>query len=62
MSSPAAQAMYPALAAKEQESLPKANGGTTLPGWATSNDPLWTEPRPVPNGLDRVPGLKRIRR
>jgi hypothetical protein len=59
MASDAARAMYPKLAAKEQvEQQPKRDRGGE-PEWARSNDPMWSEPRPIPNGLERVPGLVR---
>jgi hypothetical protein len=47
MSSPAAQAMYPALAAKEQQREREQKQPSTLPGWAKSNHPLWSERAPV---------------
>jgi len=63
MSSKAASAVYPALAraeAQRQAELRPRSEKVTQPEWAKSNDPLWSEPRAAPNGLDRVPGLKRI--
>ena len=64
MSSRAAAAMYPALAKQEEQrrqaELRGKSGKTAEPAWAKSNDPVWAEPRPGPNGLDRVPGLKRV--
>jgi hypothetical protein len=43
MSSPAAQAMYPNLAAKERERDLREKQPGTLPGWAKSDHPLWSE-------------------
>jgi hypothetical protein len=65
-SSDAARAMYPALARAEDQrrapSAPNRDAGAR-PAWAVSRDPMWqSEPRPVPNRLDRVPGLIRKRR
>jgi hypothetical protein len=57
----AAEAVYPHLVVKDvdlQIRLPDREGSPT---WGKSNDPLWAEPRPVPNGYDRVPGLRRKR-
>jgi hypothetical protein len=60
MSSPAAAAMYPTLAAKERYE-PKLRDRSESKGeWAKSNAPLWGDVRPTPNGLDRVPGLRRV--
>jgi hypothetical protein len=59
MASRAAAAMFPNLAAKERDELPRRNGKGDQPGWATSSHPAWSEPREVPNRFDRIPGLKR---
>jgi hypothetical protein len=66
MSSKAAAAMYPALAKQErqmeaqrQAELRAKSEPITQPAWGKSNDPMWAEPRKGPNGLDRVPGLRR---
>jgi hypothetical protein len=56
--SKAADAVYPHLAGKDAD-LPKRVGEQAKPDWASTNDPLWSEPRQIPNGLDRVPGLIR---
>jgi hypothetical protein len=53
--SKAADAVYPHLAVKDAE-LPKPLADYR-PKWGTSNNHLWNEPRSIPNGLDRVPGL-----
>ena len=57
--------MYPALAkAEDQRSQAElrgkreqAGGGS---GWWETNDPMWAQPRQIPNGLDLVPTLRRI--
>ena len=62
MSSRAASAVYPALAraeAQRQAELRAKSEPITQPAWGKSNDPMWAEPRKGPNGLDRVPGLRR---
>jgi len=64
MSSRAASAVYPALAraeAQRQAELRTKSDKSTKPAWGKSNHPLYAEPRPAPNGLDRVPGLRRIK-
>ena len=64
MSSRAASAVYPALAraeAQRQAELRTKSDKSTKPAWGKSDHPLWAEPRPAPNGLDRVPGLRRIK-
>jgi hypothetical protein len=59
MSSKAASAVYPHLSKAEEQRERVKSGSSTLPGWATSNDPAWSEPRKIPNRFDRIPGLKR---
>ena len=64
MSSRAASAVYPALAraeAQRQAELRTKSDKSTKPAWGKSDHPLWAERRPAPNGLDRVPGLRRIK-
>jgi hypothetical protein len=64
MSSRAASAVYPALAraeAQRQAELRTKSDKSTKPAWGKSDHPLYAEPRPAPNGLDRVPGLRRIK-
>jgi hypothetical protein len=46
MASDAAKAMYPDLAAKEQPRELRERQKSTLPEWAKSDHPLWSE-RPV---------------
>jgi hypothetical protein len=62
MSSPAAQAMYPNLAAKEQPQELREKQSSTLPGWAKSDHPLWAERPPVYTDYSKVPGLILIKR
>jgi hypothetical protein len=64
-----AAAIWPHLANPNVERRLPPRGGeaewarSNKPLWAERpNDPLWSEPRPVPNGLDRVPGLVKIRK
>ena len=62
MSSRAASAVYPALAraeAQRQAELRTKPDKSTKPAWGKSDHPLWAEPRPAPNALDKVPGLRR---
>ena len=66
MSSKAAAAMYPALAKQErqmeaqrQAELRTKPDKSTKPAWGKSDHPLWAEPRPAPNALDKVSGLRR---
>jgi hypothetical protein len=62
MSSRAASAVYPALAraeAQRQAGLRTKSDKSTKPAWGKSDHPLWAEPRKGPNGLDKVPGLRR---
>ena len=62
MSSRAASAVYPALAraeAQRQAELRTKSDKSTKPAWGKSDHPLWAEPRPAPNALDKVPGLRR---
>ena len=62
MSSGAASAVYPALAraeAQRQAELRAKSDKSTQPAWGKSDHPLWAEPRKGPNGLDKVPGLRR---
>ena len=64
MSSRAASGVYPALAraeAQRQAELRTKSDKSTKPAWGKSDHPLYAEPRPAPNGLDRVPGLRRIK-
>jgi len=66
ISSKAGQAMYPELARQERSAEARRQAELkskpiTQPSWGKSNDPMWAEPRPAPNGLDRVPGLRRIK-
>ena len=60
MPSDAARAVYPGLAAKEVEQQPAKRDRGADPAWARSNSLMWSEPRQVPSGLDRVPGLRRV--
>ena len=62
MSSPAARAMYPNLAAKEQEQDLRETTKGTLPEWAKSDHPLWSERQPVYTDYSKVPGLIPIKR
>jgi len=63
MSSRAAAAMYPTLARAEEQrrqaELRAKSDKSTQPEWGKSDHPLWAEPRPAPNALDKVPGLRR---
>jgi hypothetical protein len=60
MSSKAAAAMYPYLAVKDVDLPRSERDRETNPTWATSNDPLWSEPRPVPKDYSKVPGLVKV--
>jgi hypothetical protein len=63
MSSRAASAVYPHLAKQERSAeLRGKSDKSAEPAWGKSNDPMWAEPRAAPNGLDRVPGLRRLKR
>jgi hypothetical protein len=66
MSSRAAAAMYPSLARAEEQTrqaeLRGKSDKSAQPAWGKSNDPMWAEPRQGPNGLDRVPGLRKLRK
>ena len=62
MSTKAAQAMYPDLAAKEQPRELREKQPGTLPGWAKSDHPLWSERPPVYTDYPKVPGLIPIKR
>jgi hypothetical protein len=64
MSSRAAAAMYPALARAEaqrrQAQFQPKSKPEAQPAWGKSTNPVWSgEVRSAPNGLDRVPGLRR---
>ena len=65
MSSRVVAAMYPALAKQEEQrrqaELRAKSDKSAEPAWGKSNHPMWAEPRPGPNALDRVPGLRRIK-
>jgi hypothetical protein len=56
-----AAAVWPHLA-KQPEPDRRQTSGEARPEWGKSNDALWSEPRPVPNKYDRVPGLVRVRK
>jgi hypothetical protein len=60
MSSKAAAAVYPNLAAKERtEPEPKRDRGGK-PEWGKSSDPAWLGPQPpIPPDYSKVPGLVR---
>jgi hypothetical protein len=64
MSTRAAAAMYPDLAKQERDEpkLPDRSGSVNRGTWGKSSDPLWGDVRPTPNGLDRVPGLRKVRK
>jgi len=47
------------MEAQRQAELRAKSEPITQPAWGKSNDPMWAEPRKGPNGLDRVPGLRR---
>jgi hypothetical protein len=62
MSSDAAKAMYPALAAKEKSELRKPEAGVSKPTWAQSNDPVWAAPRERPPDFWWVPYHRKVKR
>jgi len=50
MSSRAAAAMYPDLAAKERVDVQKPSASGAKPSWASTNDPMW-QPSPQKRGM-----------
>jgi hypothetical protein len=65
MSSPAASAMYPALAKAEAkaEKPVQQQGSGGRPSWARSSNPVWdVEPARAAPGYAVVPGLTKIGR
>jgi hypothetical protein len=65
MSSPAASAMYPALAKAEQAKAEQkqTQRSSVKPEWGRSDHPMWSsyEPRSAP-GYAIVPGLVKVKR
>jgi hypothetical protein len=58
----AAQCVYPHLAYGQEQPKQSDRAQLGRPAWGRSNEPMWSEPPPIPNGLDRVPGLRRVNR
>jgi hypothetical protein len=57
-----AAAMWPYLAKSEPDRSQPVRDQGARPEWGKSNGPMWSEPRPIPSGLDRVPGLRKVNR
>jgi hypothetical protein len=55
-----AAAIWPHLAKDQRQTSEPVRVREAKPDWGKSNDALWSDPPPIPNGLDRVPGLRRV--